>query len=244
MNAILTSALGGQVKIDGKRYPSRLLEANGLLNHIQAVWKKNSRVMIISGSPTDYDKNDSVLFCLSGAFTLSDLSASEVVMCDERNREIIERLSEMDVLVLAGGHVPTQNRFFNRIRLRKLLKSYGGLVIGISAGSMNSAETVYAQPELEGEALDPAYLRFLPGLGLTETMLLPHWQYVRGTVLDGLRVCEDITLPVSRGRCFYAIPDGTYLLIENGRETLHGEACRIRDGVIERIAGDGETVLI
>ena len=34
MKAILTSSLGGQVKMEGKRLPSKLLEANGLLKSI------------------------------------------------------------------------------------------------------------------------------------------------------------------------------------------------------------------
>ena len=103
MKAILTSSLGGQVKMDGKRLPSKLLETNGLLKSIEAVWKNDSNVMIISGSPKYYDKNDSILLCLKGAFSLSNLSASEVLICDERNKEIIERLPEMDVISWLEG---------------------------------------------------------------------------------------------------------------------------------------------
>ena len=58
--------------------------------------------MIISGSPEYYEKNDNVLFRLKGAFSLSNLGVSEILMCDERNKELIERLSEMDVLILTG----------------------------------------------------------------------------------------------------------------------------------------------
>ena len=57
MKAILTSSLGGQVKMDGKRLPSKLPETNGLLKSIKAVWKNDSKVMIISGSPEYFDKN-------------------------------------------------------------------------------------------------------------------------------------------------------------------------------------------
>ena len=149
-----------------------------------------------------------------------------------------------DLLILAGGHVPTQNRFFRKIGLRDLLEGFAGLVVGISACSMNSAETVYAQPELEGEGVDPGYQRFLPGRGLTKTMLLPHYQDVKDDVLHGLRVFEDITYPDSRGNTFYAIPDGSWLLIEGGREELRGEAYRIRDGGIEQFSADGEAVFL
>ena len=240
MNAFLTSALGGQVKIDGKRYPSKLLEANGLLNHIQAVWKKNSRVMIISGSPADYDKNDSVLFCLSGAFTLSDLSASEVVMCDERNSEIIERLSEMDVLILAGGHVPTQNRFMKGLGLKERLKTWDGLLIAWSAGSMNCAETVYAGPELPGEAIDPDYQRWISGLGITRTNIFPHFEELRNEMLDGMRLIEDITYADSMVHEIIALNNGSYIISEGGTETIYGEAYSIKSGEQRQICTDGK----
>lgn len=109
---------------------------------------------------------------------------------------------------------------------------------------MNSADVVYAQPEEEGEAVDPAYQRFLTGLGLTKTMLLPHYQELRDEVLDGLRLFADITYPDSMGRCFYAIPDGSYLFIEDGREELRGEAYRIKDGSIVQVSSEGEVLAL
>ena len=52
----------------------------------------------------------------------------------------------------------------------------------------------------------------------------------------GLRVFEDISYPDSMGRAFYAIPDGSYLLIRDGEETIRGEAYRIAEGKLEQIA--------
>ena len=171
------------------------------------------------------------------------LSFTRFTVLDGRNAgAAAELVRDSDLLILSGGHVPTQNRFFERIGLRGLLKGYGGIVAGISAGSMNSADTVYAHPEEEGEAVDPAYRRFLPGLGLTRTNLLPHYQENRDDVLDGLRIYEDIAYPDSMGRTFYAIPDGSWLFIEDGREELRGEAYRRRDGALTRIASDGDIV--
>lgn len=140
-----------------------------------------------------------------------------------------------DLIVLGGGHTPTQNRFFREIDLRGLMRDYKGVVLGISAGSMNSADVVYAQPEEPGEAVDPDYERFLPGLGLTDKMLLPHYQSTRNEVLDGLRVFEDITYPDSVGRKFYALPDGSYLFIRDGKEELRGEAYLIENGCLTRL---------
>ena len=135
-----------------------------------------------------------------------------------------------------------KNRFFEKIGLRTLLRGFDGVVMGISAGNMNAADVVYAQPEEPGEAVDPAYRRFLRGLNLTKTMILPHYQMIRDDVLDGLRVFEDIAYPDSMDRTFWAVPDGSFLLIKDGREELRGEAYRISGGTIARAAGEGDII--
>ena len=118
------------------------------------------------------------------------------------------------------------------------------MVLGISAGTMNCAETVYAQPELEGEALDPDYRRFIPGLGLTDIMVLPHYQLLREEVLDGLRVIEDITLGDSMGNRFYLLVDGSYILVEQGLRRIYGESYLVENGTIKPLCQLGETVEI
>ncbi len=164
---------------------------------------------------------------------------------DSRNEDkAAELVGDSNLIILSGGHVPTQNRFFNKIGLRGLLKNYNGIVIGISAGNMNSADVVYTHVEREGEAIDPEYQRFLTGLNLTKIMLLPHYQDIKDDVLDGLRVFEDVAYPDSVGRTFYAIPDGSYLFIDSGREELRGEAYIINDGALRQISIDGEFVTV
>lgn len=242
MKAILTSSLGGQVKIDGKRLPAKLPETNGLLKCIKDVWKKDSKVMIISGSPEYFDKNDSVLFCLKGAFSLSELGTSEVLMCDERNKEIIERLPEIDVLILAGGHVPAQNSFMKTIGLKERLQSWDGLLIAWSAGSMNCAEMVYAGPELPGEAIDPNYQRWISGLGITKTNIFPHFEALKDEMLDGMRLIEDITYSDSMGHEIIALNNGSFIVVDNGTEVLYGEAYSIKNGEQRQICTDDKWI--
>lgn len=74
---------------------------------------------------------------------MSSLSFSEFEVCDRRNeRKLIETIGDYDVILLAGGHVLTQNAFFRRINLKNLIRDYKGIIIGISAGSMNCADIV------------------------------------------------------------------------------------------------------
>ena len=244
MNIILTSSLGGSIKINEKWVPSTILTNNGLLDKLKELWVEDSKVMIICASPNDYERNDSVCACLREAFPMSGLSISYIETCDDRNEQLIEQLSEMNVILLAGGHVPAQNIFMKKIGLKERLIDFNGLLIAWSAGSMNCASNVYAAPELEGEAIDTSFVRWIPGLGLTETNIFPHYQSLKDDYLDGLRVMEDITYADSYTHEILAMNDGSYITIENGTEILYGEAYRIKDGNLEMICKNGEAFVL
>ena len=244
MKAMLTSSLGGFIKANGTRIPDILIQSNGLLDNLKSIWIPDARVLIICGNPDNYWKNDGVLACLKEAFPMSGLSISSIEMCDDRNPEVIENLANTDVLVLAGGHVPSQNRFMKQLCLKERLANFGGIVVAWSAGSMNSADVVYAGPELPGEAVDPLYERWIPGLGLTSINMYPHFQKLRDDYLDGMRLIEDITFEDSVGHEILALNDGSYLMIEDGKTTLYGEAYRIKDRQMVQICKDGESVVL
>lgn len=244
MVAFLASHIGGSYKADGKRLPTYLNSDNGLVERLKSFWPENGKVLIVSADPNSHERNDSILYCLSRTFPMSGLEIENMIICDSRKESCIEQMADYHVIILSGGHVPTQNRYFEKLKLKEKLERFDGILIGISAGTMNCAETVYAHPELEGEAIEAAYQRFLPGLGITKVMVLPHYQMIKDDVLDGLRVFEDIAYPDSIGREFYALCDGSYLLIENGTNTLYGEAWQIKDGKIKKYCSNGESRVI
>ena len=110
------------------------------------------------------------------------------------------------------------------------IRDFDGIVIGISAGTMNAADVVYVQPELPGEAINPEFKREAVGLGLTKVNILPHYQMVKDWMLDGMRLFEEITYGDSWGKEFLALCDGSYLFCENGKELVIGEAYLITNG--------------
>ena len=242
MKVMLTSSLGGSSKVNGIRVPSILIQNNGLLDNLKSIWTTDAKVLIISAGPSDYEKNDSVCACLKESLPMSGLSISHIDMCDSRNPSAVESLECVDVLILAGGHVPTQNKFIGQLRLRERLKDYHGSVVAWSAGSMNCADTVYAGPELEGEAIDPLYERWISGLGLTDINIFPHFQSLKDDYLDGLRLIEDITYADSVGHEIIALNDGSYIMLEDGKTTLYGEAYMIKDRQQWKICNDGESI--
>ena len=102
---------------------------------------------------------------------------------------------------LLTGQTPPDANDVNEDGLPELLEGYEGVIMGISAGSMNLANPVYVQPEEPGES-SPDFQRFAPGLGLTRYQILPHYQKVKDNYLDGQRLFEEITYKDSMGNTF------------------------------------------
>lgn len=219
--------------------------ANHFIDELRDCFPEPCRALDICSDPDRWETMDYYASMTKMMLEDAGFVFESFLTLDSRNAEhAAELVQGSNLLILSGGHVPTQNQFFNKIGLRELLRSYEGVVIGISAGSMNSADEVYSQPEEAGEAINPAYQRFLIGLNLTKTNLLPHFQEVKDDVLDGLRVFEDIACPDSIGKTFYAIPDGSYLFIDAHKEELRGEAYRVQDGIIRQISSHGEVIFL
>lgn len=168
MILFLTSSPCSNDLPEGLDIPCILNEANGFVELLSQCWKPDSQCLIVSSDPDNYEMNDEMAETFGAAFSFHGLTLSDLAVCDSRNEEDASFfVGSSDVIILAGGHVPTENAFFHRIHLKELLQDFPGIVIGISAGTMNCAGVVYSQPELEGESIDPDYERFLPGLGLT-----------------------------------------------------------------------------
>ncbi|MBP3673613.1 MAG: Type 1 glutamine amidotransferase-like domain-containing protein [Oscillospiraceae bacterium] len=217
---------------------------NDFVENLRECLPENPRCLFVCSNPDSYDLTDNFARDMTDAFAEAEIEFSEVAVLDGRNVEDAQMLIwESDLIILSGGHVPTQNAFFQEIGLRELIQNFQGVVMGISAGTMNCADRVYVQPEEEGES-DPEFQRFAEGLGLTDVNVLPHYQQVKDNVLDGLRLFEDITYADSMGECFFALVDGSYIVEEDGVTTLFGEAYCIQDGEIEQICELGEMVIL
>ena len=217
---------------------------NGFLDNLFSCLPAHPRCLFICSSPDSPYLTDKFAHEMAAAFEEAGMVFSDFQILDRRTQSDAQLLIwKSDFIILAGGHVPTQDQFFQEISLKDLLKNYQGVVMGISAGTMNAAERVYVQPEEEGESM-PEFQRFLPGLGITHVNVLPHYQQVKDYYLDGKRLFEDITYADSYGENFYVFVDGTYLLVDDGVTTLYGEAYCLRDGVMEKISETGDILIL
>lgn len=236
----LTSSPTGP--LDGSRPIYGLDEMNEFPEKLRRIWKENSRVLMIAAFPDAYEANNEMCDYFREHFLRAGLTLETYDLCDSRYLFTAEQIRAYDAVVLSGGHVPTENRFFHEIHLREALEGYEGIVIGISAGSMNAADLVYAQPEMSGES-SWSFARQLSGLNLTDVNIVPHYQQIKDQMLDGRKLFEDITYADSYGRELICLEDGSYVYIEGNDTWIYGRSWRIRDGILSMIQDTDEYCL-
>lgn len=237
MQYFLTSS--PSVSMDGAINP-----ANNFLSNLREAVKQPSKCIFVTTYPDNAPWSDHCSGCMRKALEDAGFRFEKYTLLDRRTADNAAQLvAESDFIIMGGGHVPSQNAFIREIDLASLLTGYQGVVMGISAGSMNCARVVYALPEEDGEATDPRYKRYLPGLGLTEVQILPHYYLYKDSLTGGKHAFRDLAMPDSiLGHRFYAFPDGTYLLGKNGVEQIHGEFFVVENGVLRKVGENGQVM--
>ena len=205
----------------------------GFFEDLSSEWPESANILYVPCDPNATEENENQKKMVLECFEQIGLRINEVKVLEENTGlSVKEMIAWSNVIYLAGGHAPTQLAFMKRIGLKEALINYEGIVIGLSAGSINSAFYVYLMPELDGEASDPNYVRCSEGLDLTNIQMIPHRESVKNKVIDGLDFINDIVLPDSFGCRFYLVSDGSYFKVKNGRTAFKGEGEIIEDGQI------------
>ncbi|WP_026653566.1 EAL domain-containing protein [Butyrivibrio proteoclasticus] len=205
----------------------------GFFEDLRTEWPESPKMLYVPCDPTATTENDQQKRTVVDTLEMKNLKVSEVrVLTEDDKDSLSDLLSWANVIYLAGGHAPTQLAFMKRIGLKQALLTYDGIIISLSAGSMNAAYNVYLAPELPGEASDPNYVRFSDGLDLTNIEMIPHAECLKKAKVDGMDFIEDIVLPDSFGSRFYLVSDGSYFKVKNGKTVFKGVGEKIEDGMI------------
>lgn len=237
MNLFLTSQIGATIHQAGKRTAGKIDNTYGFLTLLKNCLPASRQMLYISSTPEDDEKVSDWFQNTIDSLKKEGIEFSRNILLNGRNSSAAEELVyQSDVIFLSGGHLPTQNQFFQQISLRNILLTFDGTIIAQSAGSMNCAETVYVCPELPGESVDPRFERFRPGLGLTNINIIPHYNHNRNLILDGKRFYEDIIYPDTFKLPIHLLSDGSFIHIHNGKSMFFGEIYIFHCGKFKRIS--------
>lgn len=143
MSLFLTSTLGSSEERNGFKASYRLNKQNFFTDRLHEVWKEPYRILLFSGDPVAYRKNDNQRKELANALSLENLSVSDIVTYDERNfSDLTLLIKKVDVVFIMDGNNDVQKGFMSKCRLRTKLKNFHGILITAGSGTVNIVEVV------------------------------------------------------------------------------------------------------
>ena len=241
----MTSQLPKLIKDEnGNKISDGCNNQNGIVERLKAFVNNSISFVYIASNPNNFSKSDSQCQATVKALEKEGFSVDKIELIDYRfDGDINKTILSSNIVFLAGGHVPTQNKYFKEIDLKSILKDFDGVVIGQSAGSMNCSKMVYAQPYNEEEFNDPNYQNTFEGLGLTDLIIMPHMNRAK---LDEL--CGETTYSMCLKDSYiiphYGIVDGGYILVKDGKAEAFGKTVFFENGKETLICENGESYVI
>lgn len=123
-----------------------------------------------------------------------------------------EILKTADVIYLTGGNPYNQLQYIKDNGLEDILKAFKGIVIGVSAGSMNQGKIAYYCKDED----DPE-TRIYEGLGLVDVTIDPHYDITNEEqVSENKKWSKQIPI--------IGLPEDSFVVVNNEEATIYGEA--------------------
>lgn len=239
----LTSSLGGYVKTIKNNEEVKIIKncdnSNHFIDRLKAVAPQIKTLVFVASNPNATTKTDAYAQNTTKSLNMDGFGIENLIIIDHRfSGNIAQAINSADAVFLAGGNVPMQNNYFKEIKLKDILSSFGGVIIGQSAGSMNCSSTVYTQPEEDEEFEDKNYQRKLSGLGLTDITVMPHMNFANITDEKGHPSVMQMCLEDSFAIPHFGICDYGFIEISNGTITAYGKTFLLKNGKCTQICDD------
>ena len=238
MKVFLTSDLKNYNKVDGKYLPKEIDNENGLLDDLKESLKGNKSIVFIASSKDNYEKTDSYAKVLFESLKLSGINFENYYIIDSRFNDNIENvINNANMIFLAGGDTLKQHKFFDEINLTELLKNYGGVLMGISAGAINLEYDVYNSPECHEDLKKESKWT---GLKKSHINIEPHFVYSDKDFDEGKKLQRKEVLKESYNRVSYGLCNGSHIFIDDENAKVCGKCYKIENGEITLICDDKE----
>ncbi|MBO7326662.1 MAG: Type 1 glutamine amidotransferase-like domain-containing protein [Clostridia bacterium] len=219
--------------------------SNNFIDRLKEAVPTIKNLAYVASDPDGFEKTHLHASLMVESLNLDGFGVESLAIIDHAFEGDIERtILEADVVFLAGGNVPTQNKYFKEINLKSIIEKYDGVVIGMSAGSMNSSKKVYAQPEEDEEFDDKDFQRIIDGLGLVDFAVMPHMNTADYVDELGHPTVWEMCIEDSYFIPHYGICDYGFIEVKDGNATAYGKTYFIKNGESISLCENGEYITL
>ena len=185
--------------------------------------KRNKFAFVASEFEKGHEKTDKYFRFFVNMFEEADIHFKEAYVIDGRMNmdEAQKKVAEADVIWLSGGDTPTQFRYFQEYGLDTVIKRHDGVIIGMSAGSINMAKTSICTLSC-GHYKQEIY----DGLACVDISVEPH--FVSGEVSEEL-------MELSIRHTIYGLCDDSFIICSGKTIEFYGEIYKLSNRIVERL---------
>ncbi len=189
----------------------------------QKISKRNKFAFIASEFEKAPERTDKYFRFFLNMFEEVGIHFKETHVIDGRMRvdEAHKLVAEADVIWLSGGDTPTEFGYFQKYGLDTVFKQHDGVIIGMSAGSINMAKTSICTMSC-GHHKQEIY----NGLACVDISVEPH--FVRNKVSNEL-------MDLSKKYTIYGLCDDSFIVCSGKTIEFFGEIYKLSQGKIERL---------
>lgn len=184
--------------------------------------KNNDTIVFIATTFDDYEKNDLYYNNLIKHFKNIDITFNKAYLIDNRVDKDLAKdyILKSNIIFLMGGDTKKQIDSVKEYDLFEILKSKEGIILGVSAGSMNQSSRVVYKNDYNNYVIED-----YEGLDYIDINIYPHLDFNNIDYLKEVFEVSNYTKTV-------ALPNDSFIRIENNNIDFVGEYYTIQNSKI------------
>ena len=184
--------------------------------------KNNDTIVFIATTFDDYEENDLYYNNLIKHFKNIDITFNKAYLIDNRVAKDLAKdyILKSNIIFLMGGDAKKQIDSVKEYDLFEILKSKEGIILGVSAGSMNQSSRVVYKNDYNNYVIED-----YEGLGYIDINIYPHLDFNNIDYLKEVFEVSNYTKTV-------ALPNDSFIRIENNNIDFVGEYYTIQNSKI------------
>lgn len=184
--------------------------------------KNNYTITFIATTFDDYENNDLYYNNLIKHFKNIDITFNKAYLIDNRVDKDLAKdyILKSNIIFLMGGDAKKQIDSVKEYDLFEILKSKEGIILGVSAGSMNQSSRVVYKNDYNNYVIED-----YEGLGYIDINIYPHLDFNNIDYLKEVFEVSNYTKTV-------ALPNDSFIRIENNNIDFVGEYYTIQNSKI------------
>lgn len=187
---------------------------NDFIQCVKGYYNKNDSFLFIASDFSGHSKTDKYTNEFLNMFKNNGIVFDKVHVIDDRitKEKAAKYIKEADIIWLAGGDTLKQIVNLKEYNLIPVLQNKEGLIIGMSAGSINMAKKVVLAKDINDN--NPK-LAIYDGIGLVNINIEPHLDSASEEHMKDIYEASQFTT-------IYGLYDNSFIKIVDGKMDIYG----------------------